>query len=264
MSHTLMVGVSGVRGIVGQDLTPEFIACWAAAFGTWAAPDPRPRGRRPAVVLARDARTSGPMFAAAAAAGLMSVGCDVIDLGLAPTPTAQLAVEHHRAAGGIILTASHNPIVWNALKFVGPDGNFLDTAAGGRVADLAETGRFPRADFNGIGPVRTDAGALARHLDAVLARAVVGARAVRGRRFRVGLDRVGGVAGAGGRAVGGGGGGGVGAGGGRGWRGAFAWFVFTHTILIFAIKSPRLPSRPAPPPRARAPEDSHSIPPDVC
>jgi phosphomannomutase len=195
MSHTLMVGVSGVRGIVGQDLTPEFIACWAAAFGTWAAPDPRPRGRRPAVVLARDARTSGPMFAAAAAAGLMSVGCDVIDLGLAPTPTAQLAVEHHRAAGGIILTASHNPIEWNALKFVGPDGIFLDTAAGGRVADLAETGRFPRADFNGIGTVRTDAAALARHLDALLALPVVAARAVRRRRFRVALDTVRGVAG---------------------------------------------------------------------
>ncbi len=196
MSGTLMVGVSGVRGIVGRDLTPEFIARYAAAFGTWAAAGTRPRrGCRPAVVLARDARTSGPMFAAAAAAGLMSVGCDVIDLGLATTPTAELAVEHHRAAGGVILTASHNPIEWNALKFVGPDGIFLDTEAGGRVAALADDGALARADFAGIGTVRPDDAALGRHLDALLALPAVAARAVRRRRFRVALDTVRGVAG---------------------------------------------------------------------
>jgi len=139
---TLMVGISGVRGIVGADLTPEIVARYAAAFGVWAAGGRRngPRRRR-AVVLGRDARTSGPMFAAAAAAGLVSVGCDVVDLGLVPTPTAQLAVEFHRAAGGIVLTASHNPIEWNALKFVGPDGLFLDAAAGARVAISRAPGR---------------------------------------------------------------------------------------------------------------------------
>ncbi|MGG7379053.1 phosphomannomutase CpsG, partial [Escherichia coli] len=78
------------------------------------------------------------MFARAAAAGLMSVGADVVDLGIVPTPTVQLAVEHHHAAAGLILTASHNPIEWNALKFVGPDGVFLDADAGKRVRELAE------------------------------------------------------------------------------------------------------------------------------
>src|SRR5216117_1268684 len=133
MSDTLMISVSGVRGLVGTDLTPEIAARWAAAFGTWAK-----TGKRKPVVIGRDARTSGPMFAQAAAAGLVSVGCDVIDIGLTTTPSAQLAVQHHRAAGGIILTASHNPIEWNALKFVGPDGIFLDTVAGARVRELAE------------------------------------------------------------------------------------------------------------------------------
>src|SRR5213076_2726345 len=113
MSDTLMVSVSGVRGLVGSDLTPEVVARWAAAFGAWAKGG-RPDGataRRPvSIVVGRDARTSGPMFAGAATAGLQSVGCDVIDVGLVATPTVQLAVEHHRAAGGIILTASHNPI----------------------------------------------------------------------------------------------------------------------------------------------------------
>src|SRR6266568_1383073 len=163
MSDTLMVGVSGVRGLVGIDLTPEVVARWAAAFGTWA--------KHGKVVLGRDARTSGPMFTRAATAGLMSVGCEIIDVGLVTTPTVQLAVEHHRAAGGIILTASHNPIEWNALKFVGPDGIFLDGVAGTRVRELAAGGEnsLPRATYNAIGGVEADADAISRHLAAVLA-----------------------------------------------------------------------------------------------
>src|SRR5216110_3856273 len=142
MSDTLMVSVSGVRGLVGKDLTPEVVARWAAAFGTWAKDGGRGGGTRraggPKVVVGRDARTSGPMFAGAATAGLQSVGCNVIDVGLVATPTVQLAVEHHRAAGGIILTASHNPIEWNALQFVGRDGIFLSlTFARGRDSPAA-------------------------------------------------------------------------------------------------------------------------------
>ncbi|MBI2615366.1 MAG: phosphoglucosamine mutase, partial [Gemmatimonadetes bacterium] len=106
----MIVSVSGVRGIVGTDLVPELVARLAASFGLLVA-----KGHDPAVVLGRDARVSGPMFAAAAQAGLQSVGCRVVDLGLVPTPTLQLAVEHHHAAGGIAITASHNPAEWNAL-----------------------------------------------------------------------------------------------------------------------------------------------------
>src|SRR6266516_1491520 len=198
MSDTLMVSVSGVRGLVGIDLTPEVVARWAAAFGTWAKngrPD-GPTARRPPVVLGRDARTSGPMFAAAATAGLVSVGCDVVDVGLVATPTVQLAVEHHRAAGGIILTASHNPIEWNALKFVGPDGIFLDWIAGTRVRELAAGESLPRAGYKAIGGVEADADAIARHLAAVLALRAVDLRKIRRRRFRVALDTVRGAGGA--------------------------------------------------------------------
>ncbi|HEY3219730.1 MAG TPA: phosphoglucosamine mutase [Gemmatimonadales bacterium] len=199
MSDTLMVSVSGVRGLVGTDLTPEVVARWAAAFGTWAGDGKRPSGRRavrPSIVLGRDARTSGPMFAGAAIAGLQSVGCDVIDVGLVATPTVQLAVEHHRAAGGIILTASHNPIEWNALKFVGPDGIFLDTVAGTRVRELAAGESLPRAGYNAIGDVEADADAISRHLGAVLALRGVDVKAIRRRRFRVALDTVRGAGGA--------------------------------------------------------------------
>src|SRR5690349_1426022 len=198
MSETLMVSVSGVRGLVGSDLTPEVIARWAAAFGVWAI-DGRPSGRRavrPSIVVGRDARTSGPMFASAATAGLNSVGCDVIDVGLVATPTVQLAVEYHRAAGGIMLTASHNPIEWNALKFVGPDGIFLDTAAGTRVRELAAGESLQRANYKAIGSVETDSDAIARHLAAVLALRKVDLGAIRRRRFRVALDTVRGAGGA--------------------------------------------------------------------
>src|SRR5205809_7654762 len=196
MSDTLMISVSGVRGLVGTDLTPELVARWAAAFGVWGKGNGGRGKRKTRIVLGRDARTSGPMFAAAAAAGLLSVGCDVIDVGLVATPTVQLAVEHHRAAGGIILTASHNPIEWNALKFVGPDGIFLDTVAGARVRELAAAASLPRANWRALGGVEADAEAIARHLAAVLALRAVDVKGIRRRRFRVALDTVRGAGGA--------------------------------------------------------------------
>ncbi len=191
MSDTLMISVSGMRGHVGTDLTPELVARHAAALGAWVrASRTGPAGSdRPVVVIGRDSRTSGPMFARAAASGFMSVGVDVVDLGMVPTPTVQMAVEHHHAGAGLILTASHNPIEWNALKFVGPDGIFLDAAAGERVRALAEEGP-PRAGWDGIGEMREDSEAVARHLDAVLRLPVVDVPAIQRRRFHVALDCV--------------------------------------------------------------------------
>jgi phosphomannomutase len=195
VSDTLMISVSGIRGHVGTDLTPELVARYAAALGSWArtnvptAGAPGRRSGRPTVVLGRDARTSGPMFARSAAAGLMSVGADVIDLGVVPTPTVQMAVEHHHAAAGLILTASHNPIEWNALKFVGPDGIFLDQEAGGAVWDLAERGP-PRVGWSDLGCIEEDPQAVDRHLDAILALPIIDVAAIRNRRFTVALDCV--------------------------------------------------------------------------
>jgi phosphomannomutase len=200
MSDTLMISVSGIRGHVGTDLTPELVARYAAALGAWSLSRPsvppsaatRSAGAQsapPSVVLGRDARTSGPMFARAAAAGLMSVGVDVIDLGIVPTPTVQLAVVYHHAGAGLILTASHNPIEWNALKFVGPDGIFLDAEAGSVVRGLAEQGPT-RAGWNRLGAVREDPEAIDRHLNAILALPVIDVKAIRKRRFNVALDCV--------------------------------------------------------------------------
>jgi len=194
MTDTLMVGVSGVRGIVGKDLTADVVTRWARAFGLWLREGTSAGGPGPgtSVVLGRDARTSGPMFAAAVTAGLNAVGCDVIDIGLVPTPTVQLAVEHHRAGGGIAITASHNPIEWNALKFIGPDGIFLDSIDGARVQKLVAE------DGQGLGTtakVTRDEGAVERHLDAVLRLPAVDVERIRMQKFTVALDAVRGAGG---------------------------------------------------------------------
>src|SRR5881392_320495 len=196
MTDTLMVGVSGVRGIVGKDLTPEVVTRWARAFGTWVRENGKRgtgNGKGSAVVVGRDPRESGPAFAAAVTTGLTLVGCDVIDVGLVPTPTVQLAVEHHHAGGGIAITASHNPIEWNALKFVGSDGIFLDGNEGARVAELVA-----RQSGNGkreTGKVTADPGAVERHLDAVLRLSAIDVEGIRKRKFTVALDAVRGAGG---------------------------------------------------------------------
>ncbi len=184
-----MVSVSGMRGLVGIDLTPELVARYAAALGQWV----REAGGT-TVVIGRDARTSGAMFAGAAAAGLASVGVDVIDIGVVPTPTVQMAVEHHRAGAGLIITASHNPIEWNALKFVGPDGIFLDAEAGARVRALADAGPT-RVGWDGIGRHREDGDAVARHLDAIMALDLIDVAAIQRARPVVALDSVRGAGG---------------------------------------------------------------------
>src|SRR5207244_6718019 len=153
MTGTLMVGVSGIRGIVGKDLTEEIVGRYARALGLWA------KERRPLVVVGRDARESGPAFERAVVEGLVSVGCAVVTVGLVPTPTVQLAVEHHAAGGGIAITASHNPIEWNAFKFIGPDGIFLDGADGARALELGGEGG---GGGGGTGAGTADEGAAAR------------------------------------------------------------------------------------------------------
>jgi phosphomannomutase len=181
----LMVSVSGIRGRVGEGLVPEVVATYAAGFGAWAAS--RTPGRP--VVVGRDSRVSGPLFHRIVLSALESVGCDVIDIGVVPTPTVQLAVEHHHAAGGLAITASHNPIEWNALKFIGPSGLFLDGEDAAAMRAFTDAG-FRRATWDRLGRTTQDDEAVARHLEQILALPYVDVAALRARRFRVALDCV--------------------------------------------------------------------------
>ena len=187
----LMVSVSGVRGRVGEALTPEIIAKFAAGFGAWALGR---NGGKATIVVGRDSRVSGPMFQPVVHAALQSVGCNVIDIGMVPTPTVQLAVEHHHAAGGLAITASHNPIEWNALKFIGPSGLFLDGAEGTEMRKVVD-GQIPRATWDKLGTVSADKDAAREHIEKILALPFLDVEGIRKKGFKVGLDCVRGAGG---------------------------------------------------------------------
>jgi phosphomannomutase len=187
----LIVSVSGFRGRVGDPLTPELVCSLAAAFGSFLR---RSAGVGDAwggdVLIGRDSRTSGPMLAGAASSGLVSVGCDVVDLGVVATPTLMLAVEKSEALGGIGVTASHNPAEWNALKFAAPEGTFLDAETMSAFLKFALHDDPARASWDDLGTVRADDGAAGRHLKSILELPQLDLPALRTRRFKVALDCV--------------------------------------------------------------------------
>ena len=137
--ESLLVSVSGIRGVVGKALTADVAQRYAAAFGSYL------KGGR--VVIGRDTRSTGPMIEAAATAGLLSAGCDVIDIGICPTPTVEMAVSRGGFSGGISVTASHNPDRYNALKLIGPGGLFLSEKQGTRVKAIYQKGQYRPASW---------------------------------------------------------------------------------------------------------------------
>ncbi len=195
VSESLIISASGIRGVVGDGLTPEVAARYGAAFGTYlrAATRLEPDAL---ILVGRDSRTSGELLVDAVCAGLRSVGLDVLDLGVVPTPTGLLAVaESPHAIGGILVTASHNPAVWNGLKLAGGDGSFLRPVEGVEVQRAYERGPA-YSDWSALGTRSTGAGAIQRHVDRVLGLDIVRRDQIAGRSFRVVIDC---VRGAGGR-----------------------------------------------------------------
>ena len=180
MTSPLMISVAGVRGIVGDSLTPPVLSRFAAAFARELGPGE--------IVVGRDARTSGPMVYQAVAAGLRAAGRTVVDLGLATTPATQVAVETLKAAGGIILTASHNPRQWNALKFLSSRGEFVDAAVGARIRERFEADRELWCDIDGVGEERVEGRADEWHIARVLALDLLDVPTIRSRRLKVAVD----------------------------------------------------------------------------
>ncbi len=183
----LMISISGVRGIVGASMTAEVCLRWAQAFGHSCAPG--------TVVVGGDSRISKTMMRAATISGLASSGTNIIDLGIVPTPTVSLAVEQHRANGGIAITASHNPAEWNALKFYGSDGLFIDETRGKALRAAVESSEAFDVDAFHIGSYSRDELAAERHITAVLGLPFLRLDAIRARKFRAGLDAVNGAGG---------------------------------------------------------------------
>jgi phosphomannomutase len=182
----LLISVSGIRGVVGNGLTAEVVLRAAQAYGTWLG------GGK--VIVGRDSRVTGEMVRAAVVAGLTAVGCDVVDVGICPTPTVQLATER-QGQGGIVITASHNPIEWNALKLLAPDGLFLDEKQGQEVVSRMEKGDFRFAPWDKVGSIQHYAGAVEDHIRRILSLRFVNVAAIRKRRFRIVADCVHGAGG---------------------------------------------------------------------
>jgi phosphomannomutase len=175
---SLKVGVAGVRGIVGESLTPQLVTSFAAAFGNYSGAGP--------ILIGTDTRPSREMIKQAAVAGLLSVGCTPIDLGIAPVPALMLQVRETGAFGGISISASHNPIEWNALKFIGADGIVLRPNQAAELTDLYHQGVYTRVGARDISDARTDDSVIERHLRAVLK--TVNVDLVRSRGFKVAVD----------------------------------------------------------------------------
>ncbi len=187
----LMVSVSGFRGRVGPSLSPELVAGLGAAYGAFL----REEGDGDTVIVGRDSRTSGPMLMRAAVAGLLSAGCRVVELGVVPTPTLMLAVKDAGAAGGIAVTASHNPAEWNALKFAARGGVFLEPRRMARFQRRVREEDPERASWEAIAEVSGDQGAVGRHIERILALPFLDVEAIRRMRIPVALDCVNGAGG---------------------------------------------------------------------
>src|SRR5258708_6176260 len=177
---TLKISISGVRGVIGESLTPTLLTRFAQAFGTYI-------GAR-TIVIGRDPRTSGEMVKRAVVAGLLSSGCRVIDIGMCPVPTIQLLVRHHRAHGGIAITASHNPAEWNALKFIGPHGLFLDAGQARELLGIYHHGEYAKVGDAEMRFVEESSGAIDLHIQAILD--ALGPLPVRTRSGSDGAERI--------------------------------------------------------------------------
>ncbi|MBU3680882.1 MAG: phosphoglucosamine mutase [Flavobacterium sp.] len=191
---TLIKSISGIRGTiggqVGDNLTPVDAVKFASAYGTWIKQQVKVETGKVTVVIGRDARISGPMIHNLVMNTLIGLGIDVIDLGLSTTPTVEIAVPLEKAQGGIILTASHNPKQWNALKLLNHKGEFLSGADGAQILAIAEAEAFDFSEVDDLGTVTVNDAYMDIHIDEVLQLPLVDAEAVAKRKFKVVVDAV--------------------------------------------------------------------------
>ncbi len=197
---TLIKSISGIRGTIGSNgddgLSPTEIVKFASAYGTWVKRNQKDKGKKkPKIVIGRDARLSGGFVRNIIAGTLQGLGIDVTDLGLASTPTVEIAVSAENADGGIIITASHNPKNWNALKLLNSKGEFISEAEGKDVLNIAKIGKFEWATVNQLGIIKEDDTYLQKHIDLILDLPLVDVKAIRERKFKIVLDAVNSVGG---------------------------------------------------------------------
>jgi len=180
-----MISVSGIRGIFGTDLTPENLAQFTAAYGTWL--------KGGTVVLGRDSRVTGEICEDIVASTLASVGCDVIKVGIVPTPTVAMGVLKHNADGGIIISASHNPAEWNALKLLNSTSEFMTADQGKEMIAISESGKFDYKKYDEIGKISVDDSLLEYHVNEILNLPYIDPNIIRSANLSVAVDAVNGA-----------------------------------------------------------------------
>ncbi|MDW8436416.1 MAG: phosphoglucosamine mutase [Chloroherpetonaceae bacterium] len=195
---SLMVSVSGIRGIVGESLTPLVLATYAQAFATWlferrASNAVQLRGNVPTVVIGRDTRPTGNVIADYVQATLVQAGCNVVNLGVATTPTVEVAVIAEQADGGIIISASHNPLEWNALKLLNQLGEFLTAEQSQQMLKIAETKSFRSAKWNEFGMAVTRDDYDDFHIRKILSLPELDLEKIRRRGYKILVDAVNGA-----------------------------------------------------------------------
>jgi len=195
---TLIKSISGIRGTIGgkvsENLTPIDIVKYAAAFGEWLKSKSENKDNQK-IVIGRDARLSGQMLSQLVSATLQGLGFDVVDLGLATTPTVEIAVPLENASGGIILTASHNPIQWNALKLLNEKGEFISAKDGEELLQIAEKEDFNFIDVKKLGKYSQNDNYLKKHIEMILALPLVDVEAIQAKNFKIAVDAVNSVGG---------------------------------------------------------------------
>lgn len=177
---SLIVSISGIRGVVGDSFTPEVVVKYASAFAEYCG-----YGK---IVLGRDGRSSGKILANIASSTLLAMGCDVAAAGICPTPTIQLAVERSNAGGGIAITASHNPIDWNGMKFIRNHGMFLDASEIDRLSNIADQRKRTSARWDKTGTHSADDTFIRKHIEIVLALPYIKVDQIKKRKFTVVVD----------------------------------------------------------------------------
>ncbi len=187
---TLIKSISGIRGTIGGKpgtaLTPIDVAKFASAYGVWV----KTHSSNKKIVIGRDARISGEMVSKIVASCLQGLGLDVIDLGLSTTPTVEIAVVMEKAAGGIIITASHNPIQWNALKLLNSEGEFLSDLDGKNILEIAESENILFSEVKEIGKYSLNDTYFEKHIDAILRLPLVDKKAIAEKNFKIAIDCV--------------------------------------------------------------------------
>ncbi|RKY84817.1 phosphoglucosamine mutase, partial [candidate division KSB1 bacterium] len=182
----LLISISGIRGIVGEGITPDIVCKFSSSFGTYI--------NEGKIVVGMDSRPSGEMLLKAAIAGLNAVGCDTVDLGICPTPTISMIIPEINAQGGIAITASHNPIEYNALKFFDNKGFLLDEKSIKDITDNFINNKINYKPYDKIGKLRDKVNAIQHHIKSISSLEIIDIQKIRKRKFRVALDLINGTA----------------------------------------------------------------------